>query len=211
MAPGRSFAKPFTPLDDEQRRRSLTQTLAGGPAPAGDVWLFAYGSLMWDPDFRHLEAAPARLEGWRRAMCVWTILARGTPEGPGLSLGLLAGGHCDGIAFRLDGAGDGAGVEEALAAVWQREIWTDIYHPRWTEVKLAEKSVPAIAFVANRASLQFAGELPLQEAAQYIAAASGERGPCRDYLSQTLDSLAGLGIEDAALAALHEQAALINR
>lgn len=201
MAEVRTFEKPFAPLDDEKRRRSLEQTLAGNPDADGDLWLFVYGSLMWDPDFPHLEAAPARLMDWRRAMCVWTILARGTPDRPGLSLGLLPGGLCDGLAFRIAAAG----AEERLAAVWQREMWTDIYHLRWTEVTIADESVPAITFVSNRSSVQFAGELPPEVAARYIATARGERGSCRDYLSQTLDKLGRLGIAEAELIALHAQ------
>lgn len=200
MVGSRSFDRHFAPLGDDARRRSLRLTLAGHPA-GGDLWLFVYGSLMWDPDFPHLEAVPARLAGWRRAMCVWTILARGTPDRPGLSLGLLPGGQCDGLAFRI-GGGD---VDAALAAVWQREMWTDIYHPRWTEVMLGNKNVSAIAFVSNRSSAQFAGELPPDAAARHIATARGERGSCRDYLSQTLDKLRSLGIEEAELIALHAQ------
>lgn len=199
-APGRAFDKHFTPLDDEARRHSLRQTLAGRPDSGADLWLFVYGSLMWDPDFPHLEAVPARLAGWRRAMCVWTILARGTPARPGLSLGLLPGGDCEGLAFRIGGES----AEEALAPVWQREMWTDIYLPQWTEVKAEGSNISAITFVSNQASLQFAGELPLELAAGYIATATGERGPCRDYLNQTLDKLRSLGIEEAELVALRE-------
>jgi cation transport protein ChaC len=142
-------------------------------------------------------------------MCVWSILARGTPARPGLSLGLLPGGQCDGLVFRT--APPEAGAEGPLAAVWQREMWTDIYQPRWLDVRVGGKILPAIAFVANPESVQFAGELPEQEAAHYIATASGERGSCRDYLSQTLGKLRDLGMAEAALADLAEQAARINR
>jgi cation transport protein ChaC len=196
--PRQRFSQPFTPLSDQARRRSLAATLAAAPAAAGSVGLFVYGSLMWDPAVPRDGARPARLSGWHRAMCVWTTLARGTPEQPGLSLGLRPGGRCDGLVLDIPRNDE----EGLLASLWQREMWTDIYCPLWVEVDAAGAPSPAITFVCNEHSAQFAGDLAPADAARHISDAVGERGPCRDYLANTLVKLAEMGIEEPALAEL---------
>jgi cation transport protein ChaC len=208
----RSFTEPFAPLSEAARRRSREETMAAGPGDlvwnsAGDLpafWLFGYGSLMWDATFPHVAARPARLPGWRREMCVWTALARGTPDCPGLALGLLPGGVCDGMAFKIAGGGR----DRALEIIWEREMWTDIYRPTWVPLELAGEGeggpVSALTFTVNRASRQFAGELTAAQTIAHIARPIGERGPCRDYLANTIASLRSLGIEEAHLNALNE-------
>jgi len=208
----RSFTEPFAPLSEDARRRSREAAMAAGPGDlVGELaafWLFGYGSLMWEARFPHLEARPARLLGWRREMCVWTALARGTPDCPGLALGLLPGGVCDGMAFKIAGAGR----ERALELIWEREMWTDIYRPTWVSLELDGEGnvetgggpISALTFTVNRASRQFAGDLTAAQTIDHIARPIGERGPCRDYLANTIASLRSLGIEEAHLNALNE-------
>jgi len=199
----RSFAKPFTPLSEPARRRSREAALAEAPRPRGDVWIFGYGSLLWDAPFPHGEAVPARLTEWRRAMCVWTALARGTPDLPGLSLGLLRGGDCDGMAFRIAKAD----LDAALPIIWQREMWTDIYQPTWVDLTIDGSKTAALTFTVNQASRQFAGDLGPDRIVEHIALAHGERGPCRDYLANTVAKLHAMGITDSYLEDLQDAVA----
>ncbi len=116
---------------DERLDESLDRTLAARPAEAdGDVWLFGYGSLIWNPTVHSVEMRTARIEGWYRAFCLSTKAGRGSPENPGLVLALDAGGACTGVAFRL--AEDILEVE--LALLWRREMLSGAYVPRWVEV-----------------------------------------------------------------------------
>jgi len=200
VAPKRIFSGPFAPLSEAARAQSLTAALAARPEPASDIWVFAYGSLMWHSGFPHAQVEPARLDGWHRAMCVWTVLARGTPACPGLSLGLMPGDSCDGLALRIAEAA----VETALPTLWQREMWTDVYCPTWLPVTIGDREIAALTFTTNPESQQFAGTLAPPEIVEHIAAAAGERGPCRDYLVQTVEKLRAHRIHDPDLEALAE-------
>lgn len=188
------FNAPFEPLSAAARAASLRDTLAARPG-GGDVWLFGYGGLMWDPRIRHADARPARIAGWRRSFCIWTLLARGTPERPGLALALDRGGACDGVAFRIAEAD----VEDALRQVWDREMYTGIYRPRWLPTAVGGAEVDAIAFTVEHTHPQYAGAMPADTAARYIAKAHGENGACRDYLANTVRHLAELGIDEPDL------------
>ncbi|MDA1100742.1 MAG: gamma-glutamylcyclotransferase [Proteobacteria bacterium] len=196
----RAFTELFAPLTEQARQRSREAALAGTPQSTGDVWIFGYGSLLWDASFPHQEARTARLIGWHRSMCVWTALARGTPDLPGLSLGLLRGGACDGIALRI-AAGD---LDAALPVIWQREMWTDIYEPTWVSLATNGVSLSALAFTVNEASRQFTGDLTLDQIIAHIAMAKGERGPCREYLANTVIKLQAMGIADSYLEDLQD-------
>lgn len=188
------FEAPFEPLSAEGRAASLRETLAARPG-SGDVWLFGYGGLMWDPRIRYAVARPARIAGWRRGFCIWTLLARGTPERPGLALALDRGGACDGMAFRIAAAE----VDVALRQVWDREMYTGVYRPRWLPAAVDGAEVDAIAFTVERRHRQYAGAMPADVAARYIARAHGENGACRDYLANTVRHLARLGIDEPDL------------
>ncbi len=188
------FEAPFEPLSAEARAASLRDTLAARPE-SGDVWLFGYGGLMWDPRINHVEARPARIAGWHRSFCIWTLLARGTPERPGLALALDRGGACDGMAFRIAEAD----TDDALRQVWDREMYTGIYRPRWLPATVDGVEVDAIAFTVEHTHPQYAGALSPDTAARYIARAHGENGACRDYLANTVRHLAALGIDEPDL------------
>ncbi len=186
---------PFPRLSDQARAASLAATMAAAPV-AGQVWVFAYGSLIWDPCFAYAERRLGALAGYRRSFCFWSISARGTPERPGLGMALVeAADRCHGLAYRLAPADLDAGLE----ALWAREMAGGVYQPVWLPVATDDGDVQAIVFTAERAHDQFSGPLSVDETAAHIAAASGTRGPCRDYLARVVASLAALGLRDAAL------------
>ncbi|MCR6633101.1 MAG: gamma-glutamylcyclotransferase [Magnetospirillum sp.] len=157
--------------------------------------MFAYGSLMWRPDFAPAETHPARLAGWHRAMCILSTVYRGTPERPGLVLGLDRGGSCLGRALRVE-AGEWAAVKAALDA---RELITGVYRPRFVPVRLDDgRRVAAYAFVCDRDHRQYWSG-PLDEAVRLIRQGHGSGGPARDYLASTVEHLHALGIADSRL------------
>jgi cation transport protein ChaC len=187
-------------LSPAARARSLERTLAARP-PGEPLWVFAYGSLLWRPAFEPLGRLRAVAPGHRRGFCVWTVEARGTPERPGLGLGLVpaaSGAGCAGAALGLGRAGR----ERALAALWEREMLTGVYQPRWVRLLAEGEPLAALAFVVDPAHPQYAGDLGLAASARLVAAASGRLGACRDYLLATVRALAELGIDDPDLAAL---------
>lgn len=209
LAPGSAhFARLRAELSslvwsDEAIAASLAETLARAPASVhgGDVWLFAYGSLIWNPLFPVAEERIARVHGLHRSFCIWTRVGRGTPERPGLVLGLDSGGACQGVVLRLEAAL----VPAELALVWRREMLTGAYRPVWVKARTADGVVDAITFVANRASLSYAGRLSEDEVCATICSARGLIGSCSDYLRQTHDGLVSRGIRDRALERLLER------
>lgn len=178
-------------------------------SPAVPLWIFAYGSLMWDPGFPFVECAPAVLRGYRRAFCVLSMSHRGTPERPGLVLGLAPGGTCRGIVYRV-AAEHEAEVQAYLFEREQRRY--DVYRQRILRVRHAGGAVPAQSYVADPASSGYAGNLDTAEMARRIVAARGERGPNFDYLERTLGQLRTLRIREPAIERIYEIAvALRNR
>jgi len=185
-------------LSAEQRAASLRETLACVPA-GGDVWVFGYGSLMWNPAFHHVEARPARAAGWHRSFCLWNTFGRGTRENPGLTLALERGGSCAGRALRIEASQ----VEAELGVLWNREMITGAYAPRWLRLRSEAGELDAVTFVANRASERYAGRLPLAEAARLMATARGPLGASREYLESTVAELDRMGLADGTMHALH--------
>ena len=159
------------------------------------LWLFGYGSLIWNPAFHFVERRIGRIFGHHRRFCLWTHLGRGCPERPGLVLGLERGGSCQGVAFRIAPEA----IEEELAIVWRREMVSGSYLPRRVTVHSEGSRFPALAFVINHAHERYAAYLPDHRIAEVIAAATGRLGPCADYLVNTVDHLAELGIHDRPL------------
>ncbi|WP_084536377.1 gamma-glutamylcyclotransferase [Azospirillum halopraeferens] len=164
-----------------------------------ELWVFGYGSLMWNPGFPFEEQRLAVLRGYHRRFCVASHRYRGTPERPGLVLGLDRGGCCRGMAFRVAAAQAPA----VLDYLWDREMITRVYRPRLLPVRLAcGGTVRACTFVVDRGHHQYRGCLCPEETAATIAACRGERGANLDYLASTVERLDALGIRDARLSAL---------
>jgi cation transport protein ChaC len=161
-----------------------------------DFWVFAYGSLIWQPGFDPVEVVPARLYGWHRAMCILSTRYRGRPEVPGLVLGLDHGGSCHGLAYRA-AAGQAAAVRQSLDA---REMLGGVYTPRFAPVRLADgRRVAAYVYIARRDHRQYAGSLSLEKMAELIRQGIGSRGSSRDYLASTVTQLVALGLRDRTL------------
>lgn len=165
------------------------------------MWVFAYGSLIWRPGFDHAGSQAALLQGFHRRFCLWSHHYRGTPEAPGLVLGLDRGGACRGVAFRVPGAAAAA----VLRYLDDRELPDGaevVYHRRVVPVRLVEQgsTVPAVTYVANRACRLYVRHLAPEQAAATIARGVGRMGPNRDYLLNTLAHLQAMGVRDAGLA-----------
>lgn len=167
------------------------------PPRERDWWVFAYGSLMWNPGFAHREARPALLRGYHRRFCVYSLRYRGTPERPGLVLGLAPGGACRGMAFRVP-AEQG---EAVLDYLWEREMVTGVYRPRWLRVATPDGTLEALSFVADPEHDQYCRLEPAHTAA-LIRQGIGQRGPCREYLVNTDRHLRELGVRDRMLGRL---------
>lgn len=179
---------------------------AKSPEEVSAHWVFAYGSLIWNPDFPFRRATPAKLYGYHRAFCIRSTRYRGTPERPGVVLGLDRGGVCLGLAYELHPASRG----EALARLFSREVpnWAErVYRPTQVTIRLAEGTrTTALAFVAERASRSY-HRLSETQLLDTLCHCAGERGPNRDYAINTWEALCRHNIHDARLARL---AALIG-
>ena len=191
----------FEELSAADRAASLRAMLTDRPN-TDDIWVFAYGSLIWRPCFAYVTRSKATLAGYRRRFSVWTLIARGTPATPGLALALEeADGECHGVAFRLAPSEAIAGLE----ALWAREMLTSIYRPCWLTVAVDGGTVPAVSFVVEKADAQYAGALPHAEQAAIIAAAHGKLGSCRDYLASTVAALVTFEINEPGLTGLLQE------
>ncbi len=167
-------------------------------SPEHDLWVFAYGSLMWRPAFPFEEAVRARLTGWRRCFCVYSVHHRGTPERLGMVLGLDRGGVCEGMGYRV-AARDAAATRAYLRA---REQVSGVYREAFLPVELerhGSEEVMALVFIAERAHPAYAGRLPLGLQARLIRGGKGLSGANLDYLVSTVRHLADLGIRERDL------------
>ncbi len=162
----------------------------------GDLWIFGYGSLMWSPCFPYREKRLARVHGYHRALCILSTRYRGTLRKPGLVMGLCRGGSCWGMAFRVDAKDVGRG----LARLWQREMPRRVYEPRLVPAKVRGAGrVRALAFIADPAHPAYIRELDLHGRARLVAQRIGQRGPCVDYIRNTLAHVHELGVRDPHL------------
>lgn len=166
-----------------------------------DLWVFAYGSLMWKPGFPHVESVPAMLQGGHRSLCVYSVVHRGTPLKPGLVLGLDAGGRCHGMAFRVTPGKE----RETRVYLQKREQATNVYRTALRRVALmddTERMVRAMCFVVDRRHPQYAGALPPVRQAWLVRHGRGLSGHNVDYLINTVRHLEEMGIHDKPLARL---------
>ena len=195
---GRNARRYNLRIKSVEERTAIKRAMLAELPDGRDVWVFGYGSLMWNPAFHHMEARSGRIFGYHRRFVFWSTIGRGSRERPGMMLGLAQGGSCNGLALRI--AADEADTE--LQSVFMREMVSTAYNARWVEVRTAEGPVRAIAFVANPGHIFYAGRVPLVEAARHIAFGEGELGSSRDYLHNTVSHLNALGIEDAGMQTL---------
>ena len=179
---------------------SLERILVAG-TPGHDVWVFGYGSLIWNPLLEHVERLAATVHGFHRRFCLRSRMGRGSIEQPGLVLGLDFGGCCHGVAFRI--AAERARHE--LTLLWRREMVLGSYAPRWVRVRAGGRTLRALAFVVNHDHPHYAGKLPEEMVVSTLASAHGRFGSGADYLYQTVDCLIANGIHDPHLIALRER------
>jgi glutathione-specific gamma-glutamylcyclotransferase len=164
----------------------------------GDLWVFGYGSLMWRPGFAALQRVPARLTGLHRSLCVFSYVHRGTPERPGLVLGLDRGGVCRGIAYRVAAAAR----EQTIAYLRAREQVTSVYRETVRRIELEDtvrRQVSALCYIVDRGHVQYAGRRPLAEQLHYVRQGRGQSGANRDYVLEAVRALEALGYRETEL------------
>ena len=169
-----------------------------------DLWVFGYGSLIWRPGFDHVERVPAHIIGLHRSLCIYSFDHRGTPEKPGLVLGLDFGGACRGIAYRVAARHRAA----TLKYLREREQTTAVYRETVRMTWLPgppERRVDALCYVVDRGHVQYAGRLPHDRQLQIVRQAHGRSGNNRDYVLETVKSLEALTIVDHDLHVLAER------
>ena len=172
----------------------------------GDLWVFGYGSLMWRPGFDFIEQVPARLIGEHRALCVYSFDHRGTPEKPGLVLGLDRGGACRGIAFRVRDTQRHATIEYLRSREQTTNVYREVMRSVWLDNE-ARGRVSALAYVVDRGHVQYAGRLTLAEQLHYVRQGHGRSGANRDYVLSTVKAIEAEGFRDPQL---HQLAAMLH-
>jgi cation transport protein ChaC len=171
-----------------------------------DLWVFGYGSLMWRPGFEFVEQVPARLIGEHRALCVYSFDHRGTPEKPGLVLGLDRGGACRGIAFRVAAGRRTDTVDYLRGREQTTHVYREVMRSVWLENE-ARQRVSALAYVVDRGHVQYAGRLSLAEQLHYVRQGHGRSGNNRDYVLSTVKSIEAQGFRDPPL---HQLALMLH-
>ena len=187
----------FRLWSEQEREDSMFHTLNQHPEQK-NIWVFGYGSLIWRPEFAFEESRHAKLDGYSRALCLWSCVNRGTPEQPGLVFGLKPGGFCEGRVFRLPNEN----IEAQFRALWKREMPSESYIPMWLDCQTAEGVVKALVFVMDTHSKAYTGDLTDEEVLSLVLSARGCYGPCHEYVTQTSDALTQHGIQDEHLSHL---------
>ncbi len=158
--------------------------------PVEDLWVFGYGSLMWRPEFEFTESAPARIFGFRRDLCLWSVVHRGTHERPGLVFGLAQGGSCQGQAFRVAAAKK----EKVLTYLWRREMIRYAYIPKLVRIHTRKQVRQGLAFVVDTRHPQYVDNLSDKAIASVICASRGRSGHNREYFLDCLRKLEEMGV-----------------
>lgn len=160
-------------------------------------WIFGYGSLMWRPGFRHVRQEPAVIEGYHRRLCVYSFVHRGTPENPGLVLGLDEGGTCHGVAFEIDPQD----WQDTLDYLRAREQVTSVYVEMKDKIRLSStgQAVEAVTYIVDRRHRQYAGALPEEDLLKHVTDGYGVSGPCIEYVLNTAAHLRTMNIQDPVL------------
>jgi cation transport protein ChaC len=188
-APPADTAKPLSPTELLASLREALQPWQ----PGSPFWIFAYGSLMWNPQFAWDARHVATIRGYHRSFRVWSRINRGTPENPGLVLTLERGGSCRGLVYRIDADR----VQEEMQRIWKREMTFGSYCPKWIDCVVGAETIRALAFTVNRQCSGYAGAISEAVVVEAIASAKGRYGPAHDYLFKTTETLREHGIRDA--------------
>jgi cation transport protein ChaC len=172
----------------------------------GDLWVFGYGSLMWRPGFEFIEQVPARLIGEHRALCVYSFVHRGTPEKPGLVLGLDRGGACRGVAFRVAEKRRADTIAYLRAREQVTSVYREVMRSVWLENEPRQR-VSALAYVVDRGHVQYAGRLSLAEQLRHVQQGHGQSGANREYVIATVKAIESEGFRDTQL---HQLASMLH-
>jgi cation transport protein ChaC len=185
-------------MSDEQRAELVDLTVSA--LDGADLWVFGYGSLIWNPAIDYVEQRRCSITGYEKKFCFWTTLSRGCVENPGLMMGLMNGGKCNGVAFRIDANK----ITTELDILFRREMSHYIYKPTWVDARCVEtdKTFKALAFVVDKTNHRFVDNLTLEETVRIIATAEGPLGRNCDYLFQLSEKLHELGFAEPELEAL---------
>ena len=185
----------------------MTAEIASRTKPArDDLWVFGYGSLVWRPGFEFIEQVPARLIGEHRALCVDSFDHRGTPEKPGLVLGLDRGGACRGVAFRVVAKRREQTIEYLRSREQTTHVYREVMRSVWLENEGRDR-VSALAYVVDRGHIQYAGRLSLSEQLRLVRQGHGRSGNNRDYVLSTVKSIEAQGFRDPQL---HQLALMLH-
>lgn len=179
-------------LMDPEAFEASRQKILAEAERTGALWVFAYGSLIWNPLVEVAETRQAHLDGYSRRFCVWAPIGRGSPDCPGLWLGLDEGGSCPGVALRIER--DVWDTETLI--LWRREMISGVYRPEWLPVEMEGTMTPCCVFLANPEHDRYAAHIPHEDKVAAIARAEGSLGPCRDYLFTLAERLAEAGYPD---------------
>ncbi|MEA2821797.1 MAG: glutathione-specific gamma-glutamylcyclotransferase [Bradyrhizobium sp.] len=182
------------------------KTLSQPDSSKADLWVFGYGSLMWRPGFEFIEQVQARLIGEHRALCVYSFDHRGTPEKPGLVLGLDRGGACRGVAFRVAASRRDDTIDYLRAREQTTNVYREVMRSVWLENESRQR-VSALTFVVDRGHVQYAGRLSLPEQLRYVSQGHGRSGNNRDYVLSTVKWIEAQGFRDPQL---HQLAAMLH-
>jgi cation transport protein ChaC len=193
---------PHSDRPDQSPCAPNREALLADWPPSQDLWIFGYASLIWRPEFEILEKHPTKVQGWHRALKMWSRLNRGTPECPGLVFALLSGGSCQGLVFRTSASQ----VRQTIEQLWLREMPNNVYTTRWLQCPTPQGPVNALAFTLPRSSPSYTGNLSPAQYQHIFQNATGRYGTTLDYAKETFQSLKQQGIHDKALEALLQHA-----
>ena len=181
-------------MNSEELTDSVMQILEDINLENG-VWVFGYGSLMWNPDFKLAEKITGTVKGYRRSLCLKSIVYRGTCDFYGLVFGLDKGVSCQGMAYRIAEKD----IHSEMLKIWDREMFAGTYIPTWVNVNTKQGDISAVTFVINHEHKHYLPNLGLEVIAERVARAEGNCGSCHDYVKNTVKYLDHLGLRDHAL------------
>lgn len=190
---------PYDALTHEEReenRQAFLRDIKGE-----GLWVFGYGSLLWNPAFHFSHSEPARLFGYRRSFCLHLPMGRGSAELPGIMLALDHGGSCNGRAFYLSPDL----VDSETRILWLREMLSGAYKPSHCTININGERTPAMTFVVNRSHKRYIQNLSATEKLKRLATGEGYLGTCREYLNNTIDHLDDINVKDRYLHSLREK------